>query len=373
VSVVAGQTRRRWALVAGGVALLCAMPVIDSALPVTVPHVPPAAVRTHILASEARPYAGYAESDATFGLPAGLAGFSGVTSLLDGVTRMRVWQAAPNRWRVDVLSDVGEDDTYESGRGSYLWDSSSELLTQVLGQPPVRLPRAADLLPPALAIRLLREAGPRAKLSELPPRRVAGIAAIGLQVTPNDADSTISQVDIWTEPSSWLPLQVEIFGHDSGQPAIETQFLQVSSWRPSQATLTPQRGPGTAYTQTDASDLSGALSDLGPVILPASLDGQAKVATPSGFSQIGIYGRGLATFAVLEIDGSTGLNLIADARSGGGTPLKGPHWYGVSITTRIINAVLLHPNAGAGTFVLAGFAKRQVLQDAAIQIAANPW
>jgi hypothetical protein len=373
VSVVAGQTRRRWALVVGGVVLLCAMPVIDSALPVTVPHVAAAEVRGHILASEDRPYSGYAESDASFGLPAGLEGFSGVTSLLDGVTRMRVWQAAPNRWRVDVLSDVAENDTYQTRRGSYLWDSSSELLTQVLGQPPVRLPRAADLLPPALAIRLLREAGPKAGVSELAPRRVAGIAAIGLRLTPDDADSTISQVDIWAEPSSWLPLQVEIFGRDSGQPAIETQFLQVSSWRPDQATLTPQRGPGTAFTQTDASDLSGALSDLGPVILPVSLDGQARVATPAGFTQIGVYGRGLATFAVLEIDGSTGLNLIADARSGGGTPLKGPHWFGVSITTRIINAVLVHPSAGEGTFVLAGFVKRQVLQAAATQIAADPW
>jgi hypothetical protein len=349
------------------------MPAIDSALPVTVPHVSAAELRTHILASEDRPYAGYAESNASFGLPTGLEGFSGVASLLDGVTRMRVWQAAPNRWRVDVLSDVGENDTYQTGHGSYLWDSASELLTEVLGQPPVRLPRAADLVPPALAIRLLREAGPRAEVSELPPRRVAGIAAAGLRVTPSDRDSTIAQVDIWADPSTWLPLQVEIFGRDSAQPAIETEFLQVSSWRPNQATLTPQRGPGTAFTQTAASDLSGALSDLGPVILPSRLAGQARVAAPPGFSQIGIYGHGLATFAVLEIDGTTGLNLIPDARSGGGTPLKGPHWSGVSISTRIINAVLLHPGAGTGTFVLAGFVERQILRQAAAEIAANPW
>jgi len=359
--------------VAGGVALLCALPTIDSAFPVTVPHVAAAQVRKDILAAEDQPYAGYAESDASFGLPTGLEGFSGVTTLLDGVTRMRVWQAAPDRWRVDVLNDVGENDTYQTAHGSYLWNSASELLTKVIGQYPVRLPRAADLVPPALAIRLLREAGPHARFSELPSRRVAGIAAIGLRVTPNDPDSTIAQVDIWTEPSRWLPLQVEIFGHGTSQPAIETEFLQVSSWRPNQATLTPQRGPGTAFTQTDASNLSGALSDLGPVILPSSLAGRPRGAAPTGFSQIGIYGRGLATFVVLEIDGSTGLSLLSDALSGGGIPLKGPHWYGVSINTKIINAVLLHPRAGAGTFVLAGFVERKVLQKAAGQIAMDPW
>jgi hypothetical protein len=353
--------------------LLCLMPTIDSALPVNVPYVSAPALREHILASEDQPFAGYAESDASFGLPTGLEGFGGVASLLDGVTRMRVWQAAPNRWRVDVLSDVSEDDTYETARGAYLWDSNSELLTQVLGQYPVRLPRAADLMPPALAVRLLRDAGTRAKVSGLAPRRVAGIAAIGLRLIPNDPASTIAQVDIWAEPRTWLPLQVEIFGRGSVQPAIETEFLQVSSWRPDESTLTPQRGPGTAFTQTDASDLSGALNDLGPVILPNSLAGRTRVAVPLGFNQVGIYGEGLATFAVLQIDGSTGLSLIADARSAGATPIKGPQWTGVVIGTRIITAVLLHPDAGVGTFVLAGFVNRQVLQQAASRLASDPW
>ena len=62
---------------------------------------------------------GTPESNATFGLPP----LAGLTSLLDGVTKMRVWQAAPTRWRVDVLSDAGERDTYQlSGCRSYIWD-----------------------------------------------------------------------------------------------------------------------------------------------------------------------------------------------------------------------------------------------------------
>lgn len=359
-------------MVAGGVVLLCALPTIDSALPPVVPSVPPAQIRQHILAAEDRPFAGYAESDASFGLPS-LEGFGGVTSLLDGVTRMRVWQAAPDHWRVDVLSDAGEDDTYETPHGSYLWDSGSELLTQVLGQSPVRLPRPDDLLPPTLAIRLLREAGRRARLTALPAQRVAGISAIGLRVTPDDPASTIAGVEIWADPGSWLPLEVEIFGRDSGQPAIETEFLQVSSWRPDESTLTPQRGPGTAFTQTGASDLSGALSDLGSVILPAALAGRPRAAAPLGFGQVGIYGRGLATFAVLEIDGTTGLNLIADARSDGGTAINGPHWIGVVVTTRLVTAVLVHSSYAAGTFVLAGFVDRHLLQAAATQLIAEPW
>jgi hypothetical protein len=371
VSVASGQTRRRWALVAGGVALLCVLPVVDSALPVTVPRLTVSQLRARILDSP-RSYAGYVESNATFGLPA-LSGFGSVTSLLDGVTRMRVWQASSDRWRVDVLSDVSERDTYQTPHGLYIWDSGTELLTEVLGRYPVRLPRAADLVPPSLALRLLREAGPRARVSELPPRRVAGVAAAGLRIIPDDRASTVEHIDVWADPATGLPLQVEVFGQDDGQPALETQFLQVSSWHPAPAVLTPQRGPGTTFTQTDAADLSGALGDLGPVILPATLAGRARVATPIGFGQVGIYGRGLATFAVLQLSGSTGLRLISAARYDGGVSLKVRHGTGVVVSTRLITTVLLHPNAAAGTFVLAGFVDRQVLERAATQLAAEPW
>jgi hypothetical protein len=372
VSVVSGQTRRRWGLVAAAVALLCALPVIDSALPVGVPRVSAVQLRSRILNSSRLSYAGYAESDASFGLPA-LGGFSDLTSLLDGVTRMRVWQATPDRWRVDVLSDVGERDTYQTPRRSYIWDSGTELLTEVLGRYPVRLPRAADLLPPSLALRLLHEAGPRARVSELAPRRVAGVAAAGLRVLPDDSASTVGQIDIWAEPATGLPLQVEIFGRSSGQPALETQFLQVSAWHPVAAVLTPQRGPGTAFTQTDAADLSGALGDLGPVILPASLAGQSRVAAPAGFGQVGVYGLGLGTFAALEIGGPTGLSLISGARYDGGITLKVRHGTAVLVSTSLITAVLLHPSLMAGTFVLAGFVNRRVMEQAAADIAAEPW
>jgi hypothetical protein len=109
------------------------------------------------------------------------------------------------------------------------------------------------------------------------------------------------------------------------------------------------------------------------VILPGSLAGRARLATPFGFGQVGIYGRGLATFAVLQLGGSTGLRLISAARYDGGVSIKVRHGTGVVVSTRLITAVLLHPNAAAGTFVLAGFVNRQLLERAAMQLAAEPW
>ena len=372
VSVVTGQARRRWAAVLGGVLLLCALPTLDSALPVTAPRVSPATLRTHILASANRPFEGYAESNASFGLPP-LNGFTDLTSLLDGVTRMRVWQAAPDRWRVDVLSDVGERDTYQTPRFSYIWDSQSELLTKVIGKYPVRLPRPADLVPPSLALRLIREAGRGARFSPLGARRVAGQAAVGLRIEPSDPVSTVARIDLWVLPGSWLPVEVLVYGRGSARPQLESQFLQVSTAKPPAAALIPQHGPGTGFTQTDAADLSGALGNLGPALLPPALAGRSRAAAPIGFGDIGVYGHGLATFAVLEISGSTGLQLIKGARSDGGKVLKVPHSTGVVVGTPLITAVLLHPNVALGTYILAGLVDRAVLTKAAEQLASKSW
>ena len=241
-----------------GVAAGCCLPVLASALPASVPQLTPRQLESRILGSQRLSFTGYAESDASFGLPP-LPAFSGVTPLLDGVTRMRVWQASPDRWRVDTLSDTGENDTYQAGDDTFVWDSGEQLLTGILGPEVIRLPRAADLVPSALAVRIINEAEPGAKLSLLPPQRVAGQSAAGLAVRPASPQSTIAQADIWASPGTGLPLRVEVFGRDSSQPALETQFLQAGPWTPDGAVLTPRRGPGTGFTTTTPSDFAGVL------------------------------------------------------------------------------------------------------------------
>lgn len=360
---------RRWAVVAAGLTVLCAMPLLASALPASVPELTAAQLRGRILASARESYAGYAESNATFGLPE-LPGLRDVTSLLDGVTKMRVWEAAPDWWRVDVLSDAGERDTYQLGSVSYIWDSGEELLTKVTGQQPVRLPRPADLVPPALAIRLLDEAGRQARFSVIAPLRVAGQSAAGLRVTPADPASTIGHIDIWAEPASGLPLMVEIFGRGSAGPALESQFFQLGPWRPDLQVLTPERGPGTGFTTTDADDLAGALNNLGIELLPTQLAGRDRIPEPAAFARIGVYGGGLATFAVLGIRG--GGNLIPDAVSAGGAVLDvSGASAAVLISAPLINAVIIRPAGSYVTDLIAGTVSVSVLEQAAVTLVAD--
>jgi len=362
------ELARRWAAVTAVVVLLCAIPVLVSALPVSVPKLTADQLRGRILASAHLSYSGYAESNATFGLPA-LPGLADVTSLLDGVTKMRVWQASPDRWRVDVLSDTGERDTYQLGGQSYIWDSGQELLTQVVGEPSLRLPRAADLVPPALAIRLLDEAGQHARFSVIAPLRVAGKGAAGLQMTPTDPASTIARIDIWAEPGDGLPLMVEIFGRGSGAPALESQFFEVGSWRPDATVLTPQRGPGTGFTTTSARSLSGELNNLATAYLPGQLAGRDRVPEPAAFDQVGVYGGGLSTFAVLGIRGSS--NLTGEALSAGGVALDLPGGTAALIGAPLINAVIVQPTGSNVTYLIAGTISASVLERSAVTLTSQ--
>jgi len=362
------QVIRRWALVTAGVALLCGLPVIASALPVSVPRLTASQLRARILASADEPYAGYAESNATFGLPP-VAGLTGLTSLLNGVTKMRVWQATPACWRVDVLSDAGERDTYQlSGGRSYIWDSGNQLLTEVRGRQTYRLPRPADLVPPALALRMLSEAGRQARFSVIAPVRVAGQSAAGLRVTPVDPASTVGRVDIWAAPSSGLPLKVEVFGRGSGRPALESLFFQVSPWHPDPRVLTPVHAAGTGFTVTRASSLAGALRNLAVVALPAELAGRIRLPVQPGFETIGAYGGGLTTFVVLAVRGSGGRGLIPDVVSAGGTPLTIAGGTGAAISAPLINAILVRPPGWFFTFLLAGTVSMPLLEQAATDL-----
>ena len=356
---------------AAGVAVLCAIPTIASALPVSAPAVTAARLRSGILASGRVPYAGYAESDATFGLPS-LPGLTDITSLLDGVTRMRVWQAAPDHWRVDVLSDAGERDTYQSPHSSSIWDSGSQLLTRINGNPSIRLPRAADLTPPALAVRLLREAGPSARLSVLPPRRVAGLAVSGLRVVPSDPASTIGRVDIWADVRNGLPLQVQVFARGARHPALETHFFQVSSWRPDNGILTPQRGPGAGFSVTSARNFQGALNSLDPEVLPASLAGRSIDDVSAQLAPIGVYGKGLSIFAVLVLRGGTGHSLLNGAKAAGGVPLTTADGSGVLVSAPLITVVMMRRTGANDTYLLAGLADAKVLEQAAATLVSKP-
>jgi hypothetical protein len=363
--VVTRQAYRRWTIVVAGTALLCGLPALIAAWPVPAAAVPTAQLRARILSSARVPYQGYVESDVDLGLPS-LPDLGNVTSLLDGTTDQYAWYLSADQWRADVLTATGETDTYQSSEfETYQWNYSSDLLTQILGSEPVRLPRAADLLPPALAQRLLSYVGSATRVSALPARRIAGVDAAGLRLTPAESTSTISAVDLWADSRTGLAVEVEIFGRDSTAPALVSQFLSVSFARPAAAILTPNLSTGVNFATSSLPDVTRILNGYGPG-LPPSLGGVARVAGVPGLPDVAAYGSGLARFAVVPLPSSTGQSLIQAATSAGVTVQLGSGT-AVIIQTPLVTVLVSQQSFGP-VYLLAGTVTATVLEHAAEQL-----
>jgi hypothetical protein len=362
MSVVRAQARRRWAVVVCGVAALCALPAVIAALPVPGSNLTAAQLRARMMASAGAPYQGYAESDVDLDLPA-LPDLGNVTGLLDGITDQYAWYRSPDQWRADTLTAAGEDDVYQTPQGTFLWDYARNLFTQVIGAQPVRLPRAADLLPPPLARRLLSYAGSATRISRVPSQRVAGVDAAGLRLVPADPSSTIGAVDIWANPATGLPVQVEVFGRGAGAPVLTARFLDLSQGRPALSTVTPDSAPGVGFTRTQLPDVSGILNGFGPA-LPDSLAGLGRVASPTGLADVAAYGAGFSRFAVLPLPANVGTQALNAALAAGGQ-INLTNGTGVLIKTPLLTVLLARSEYGGPTFLLTGAVTPALLQHAA--------
>jgi hypothetical protein len=345
--------------VACGVALLCGLPAVVAAWPVPASPLSAAALRARILRSADVPYQGYVESSVDLDLPS-LPDLGDVSSLLDGVTDQYAWYRSAGQWRADVITQTGETDTYQTSLGTFQWVYANNLLTQIVGAQPVRLPRAADLLPPALALRLLGFASSGTRVSRLPAQRVAGVDAAGLRLLTNDPATTVRAVDIWADAADGLPLEVEVIGRGSTQPILVTRFLDLNESRPSLAVVTPDPASGVGITTTTLPDVSGILNRFGPP-LPGQIAGMSRVASPSGLADVAAYGTGFARFAVLPLpnrEGQSALN-AADAAGAGGIKLSGGT--GALIETPLITLLLAQSQYGGPVYLLTGAVTPTVL------------
>jgi len=164
---------------------------------------------------------------------------------------------------------------------------------------------------------------------------------------------------------------VEVFGRGTATPALTTQFLQAGSWKPDPAILTPQRGPGTGFTATTPGDFAGVVQNLGDAPLPDLLAGFAREPSPLGYGQIGVYGSGLATFAVFPFDPGTGGQLLTDALSAGAATLTLRHGMGAIASAPLVNLALVRPFRHSEVFLFVGLVNKTVLSQAAKDLVPN--
>jgi hypothetical protein len=382
MNLLSRGTWRRWSIVVCGTAALCALPVVIAALPVRQSPISAAALRARILDSASAPYEAYAESMVDLGLP-DLPDLHDVSQLLDGTTDQYVWYRSAAYWRADDVTgsgpngtfQAGESDTYQNGRLTYLWDYGRGLLTQIVGAQPVRLPRAADLLPPALARRLLGIAAATAHYSRLASRRVAGIDAAGLRVTPAGPATTIGAIDIWADPGTGLPVEVQITGRGAAQPVLTSSFLELSQRRPGLDVVTPHLAPGIGFTTTSLPAVDSVLNGDGDgdhdgSPFPSELAGSSHAAIPGSPPGVAIYGTGFSRFVLLPLPHSVGPRMLNAALGAGADVLSLAGQTGALIRTPLLTVLMVRAGLRPATFLFAGAVTPAVLENAATSLVA---
>jgi hypothetical protein len=348
------------------VAALCAIPVVIAALPAAHSAISLANLRTRILASARAPYQGLVETRGALGLP-DLPGLSDVTDLLGSTTRMRVWYDSPRRSRVDVITDTGERDLYQTPEGVVIWDYERDLLTRVYGESPVRLPQGSDLTPPELARRLLRIATAQDRVAELPARRVAGVAAAGLRITPADATTTVRHVDVWADPVSGLPVELRITARGSDRDVLSARFLDLRQRRPDDSALAVAAADRPSI-RVSASDLISRLARFTFLPLPENLAGRPALSLPYGNRTVRAYGGGFSSFAVVPMPGRFGRRVLRAAQDAGAAEIRLTGADGFAIQTPLLTALVATDPLRDRTVLLAGPANRELLVRAANEL-----
>jgi MucB/RseB N-terminal domain len=369
--VAAARFGRRWLLVAAGaLALAGAAPALD-ALPGlergAADGAGAAGLRRRILAGAAQPWVGLAEATGRVALPE-LPALESTTALFTGVTRVRGFVAGPDRWRADELTPVGERDTYRADGSEYVWDFGFDQLTQLTGRPALRLPRAADLLPPELGRRLLGHV-PDDPVGPLPARRIAGRSADGLRLVPQDPDTTVGRVDVWADRETGLPLRVEVAARAAAGRSLLVSELQDVDLRPPDPTvLTPPRPPGSGNVRAAANDLGGALRVLDAAAPPPRLAGRPRVTlTGDELPGVGVYGSGLAGFVLVPVSRGIAGRVLDGAGAAGGVPIAVPRGRAVRIATPLLS-LAVRSGRGGGV-LLVGPVGPDVLERAVVELS----
>jgi len=257
---------------------------------------------------------------------------------------------------------VGERDLYADGARTALWDSGERRVTFTSGVPPVRFARPADLLPPELGRRVAAAAG-AGEVTRLGARRVAGVQAIGLRVTPRSAGTTLARADLWADPGSGLPVRVELTARGQREPIVTSTFLDLALGAPDPDHVRFVAPDDADVDVDDVPDLARAIDRLSPFVLPDQLAGRDRRTEVA--SAASTYGRGFELVAALAFPARISPRTRAFLER---VPSRAGPWGEASlISTPLLNGMIFERQGVA--YALAGTVTQPVLEQAAADLA----
>jgi len=355
---------RRWWVALALVGVLVSLPSAVGALPAQEPSVSAATLLARVRVSDDVAWSGYGEARGDLVLP-DVAALEDLPELISGNTRLRAWWRGPAQFRVDALTLAGESDVVVGGGDTWTWDSEDRVATLLRGDVAVRLPRAADLLAPALGARLARSAA--LLVERRPARRLAGRDAAGLRLRPADPSrTTVDRIDLWVEPATGLALRVEVHPRGGAGAALTSVLLDLdlSAPSPSRTSFTPPLDASVEVV--DAPDIAAAADRFSPYLLPATLAGLPRRTDVGDQRGVATYGRGLTALSVVPLRRRTAGRLLRGLGDGDAAVAAGE----AEISTALVQGRVAR-NASRG-YLLLGTVPQDVISAALAELRRDP-
>ena len=346
----------RWAAVALGVLLVFTLPVVWLHRPTPGSEISASALLARVRAAQGHPWSGYVVSQGSLQLPVATR-FTDLGSLFGEQNKLRVWWRGDDAWRVDRLTTAGEDDLVHDGEQTTTYSfEDAEAVTST--DPDIRLPRTADLLPPVLVGRLLRDVD-AAEATRIDTRRVGGRVAPGLRLRPASPQSSIDHVDLWADPETGVPLRVEVYGGSAGPAGLTSEIRSFDPATPGtdRVTLTPTATTEQSYD--DVLDIADAANQYAPLRPPRSVAGLPETSATDG--AVGVYGTGLTQLIAIPLRGREAAPLRRQIAVTPGVVVDGT---GTLVAVGPLG-VLLTGAGSDGGFLLAGTVTGATLRTAA--------
>ncbi len=186
-----------------------------------------------------------------------------ISSLLTGSHTIQVWYAGPQHYRLALPASLAETDVIRDGGTAYLWQSSTDSVTEVTV--PARAARPVPASTPALtpqqaAQQVLAAVGPTTAVSVDSNVTVAGQAAYELVLAPKSASSLVGQVRIAVDGHNEVPLRVQVFARGASSPAISAGYTSVTFATPPPADTSFTPPPGAKVTKVNLGQEASARS-----------------------------------------------------------------------------------------------------------------
>lgn len=220
----------------------------------------------------------------------GMAAGTGPTALVSGSHTLRVWTDGPTRSRVAILGDAEEYVLVRDGDTAWAWSSADQTAVRMdvpateatSDRPAGSLPAGLPTTPQEAAEFALAALNPSTEVTTTGAGSVAGRPVYELVLTPREGDTRVARVTLAVDAETSVPLRVQVFSTQIGEPAIEVGFTSVDFATPDASLFTFTPPPGTDVTEkpsTDGPAAAGTRPDLAEPTVVGEGWSQVVVAT----------------------------------------------------------------------------------------------